>query len=304
MSETTKTDTVATALERQPLEWKPRIKYPVGFTAQTDLGTYSVAGGDNGTWTAFRNGYEATIDKNLATVEDAQRAAQLDYERSKAAMSELNIAAPPKADSFYSQQQVDELARDGKLVPTEGKTPSYLASGLNVIVLYKTGRWVMGKVSEHQWDRITHYHVPVEASSAAPDGNADKLEPAPAKHVMVEVLGEEAFKSAWASIENLTKEQLVEAYRSILLSQQALVGSHQSLEKIVKEKEERLLAALSSAAPASASAIQQLNAVVDAWEALPGGRQVKNRDVEVWLSKSMSPVINAIREFLKRPKPA
>jgi hypothetical protein len=59
-----------------------------------------------------------TIASDLATVEDAKRAAQLDYERSKAAMSALNIDNPPKADSFYSQQQVDELARDGKLVPT------------------------------------------------------------------------------------------------------------------------------------------------------------------------------------------
>ncbi|MCS4088465.1 hypothetical protein [Rhizobium sp. BK176] len=246
MTDAAKPDTVATAPEGQSLQWEARIKYPAGFTAKTDLGTYSVAG-DNGTWTAFRNGYESTIESNLATVGDAKSAAELDYRRSKAAMSELNIAVPPKADNFYSQQQVDELAKDGRLVPTEGKTPSYLASALNVIVLYKTGRWVMGKVGEHQWDRITHYHVPVEAASSSSDPDETKRD---AKHVTVEVLDSDAFNSAWAAIEDLTKEQLVEAYRSILLSQQALVRSHQSLEAMIKEKEERLMAALYPAAPA------------------------------------------------------
>lgn len=48
---------------------------------------------------------------------------------------------------------------------------------------------------------------------------------------------------------------------------------------------------------------KQLNAIVDAWESLPGGRQVKNRDVEAWLARDMAPAINAIRDFLGRPKP-
>jgi hypothetical protein len=109
----------------------------------------------------------------------------------------------------------------------------------------------MGKVSEHQWDRITHYHVPVEASSSATATDENQTTSAPTKHVMVEVLGEEAFNSAWASIEKLTKEQVVDAYRWILLSQQALVRSHQSLEKIVKEKEARLLAVLYPTPPTS-----------------------------------------------------
>lgn len=47
----------------------------------------------------------------------------------------------------------------------------------------------------------------------------------------------------------------------------------------------------------------QLHAIVDAWEALPGGRQVRNRDVEEWLAEDMTPAINAIRGFLRRPKP-
>lgn len=46
-----------------------------------------------------------------------------------------------------------------------------------------------------------------------------------------------------------------------------------------------------------------LNSIVDAWEALPGGRQVRNRDVEQWLADDMSPAINATRGFLHRPKP-
>jgi len=51
------------------------------------------------------------------------------------------------------------------------------------------------------------------------------------------------------------------------------------------------------------SPIVHLNAIVDAWEALQGGRQVRNRDVEAWLAKDMAPAINAIRGFLRRPKP-
>lgn len=51
------------------------------------------------------------------------------------------------------------------------------------------------------------------------------------------------------------------------------------------------------------AAISQLNAVVDAWEALAGGRQVRNSEVEKWLADDMAPAINSIRAFLKRPRP-
>lgn len=47
----------------------------------------------------------------------------------------------------------------------------------------------------------------------------------------------------------------------------------------------------------------QLNAIVDAWEALPGGRHVRNSDVEEWLADDMAPAINTIRGFLQRPRP-
>lgn len=56
-------------------------------------------------------------------------------------------------------------------------------------------------------------------------------------------------------------------------------------------------------AAGNASAIAQLNAIVDAWEALPGGRQVNNSDVARWLAKNMGPGIDAIRGFLRRPRP-
>lgn len=49
-------------------------------------------------------------------------------------------------------------------------------------------------------------------------------------------------------------------------------------------------------------ATEQLNAIVDAWEALPHGR-VKARDVEAWLADDVAPVINNIRGFLQRPRP-
>lgn len=50
-------------------------------------------------------------------------------------------------------------------------------------------------------------------------------------------------------------------------------------------------------------AIAQLHSIVDAWEALPGGRQVRNCDVEQWLAENMAPAINAIRGFLRRARP-
>lgn len=49
--------------------------------------------------------------------------------------------------------------------------------------------------------------------------------------------------------------------------------------------------------------LKVLNDTVDAWEALPGGRQVRNSDVERWMAVNMAPAINAIRKFLKREKP-
>jgi len=51
------------------------------------------------------------------------------------------------------------------------------------------------------------------------------------------------------------------------------------------------------------AALSQLHAVVDAWEVLPGGRQVQSRDVEKWLADNMAPAINSIRVFLNRPRP-
>lgn len=51
------------------------------------------------------------------------------------------------------------------------------------------------------------------------------------------------------------------------------------------------------------AALAQLHAIVDAWEALPGGRQVSNREVERWLADEMGPAINAIRGFLRRVRP-
>lgn len=51
------------------------------------------------------------------------------------------------------------------------------------------------------------------------------------------------------------------------------------------------------------AALSQLHAIVDAWEALPGGRQVSNSDVEAWLRKHMGPGVDAIRGFLRRHRP-
>lgn len=48
---------------------------------------------------------------------------------------------------------------------------------------------------------------------------------------------------------------------------------------------------------------EQLHAVVDAWEALPGGRDVRNSDVAAWLLNDMGPAIDAVRGFLRRTRP-
>ena len=48
---------------------------------------------------------------------------------------------------------------------------------------------------------------------------------------------------------------------------------------------------------------EHLHAIVDAWEVLPGGRQVPNRDVERWLAQHMGPGIDSIRSYLGRRRP-
>lgn len=47
-----------------------------------------------------------------------------------------------------------------------------------------------------------------------------------------------------------------------------------------------------------------LNDLIDAWEALRGGRQVSKRDVERWLQEDMKPAIDAGRAVLGRPLPS
>jgi hypothetical protein len=44
-----------------------------------------------------------------------------------------------------------------------------------------------------------------------------------------------------------------------------------------------------------------LNKLVDAWEALPGGRNYHPRDIERWLRDRMSLAINNARKVLGRP---
>jgi hypothetical protein len=210
-------DTETSATVTNVLEWVERKQYPGGFTAESELGPYSVASYD-GMWTAFRNGNE-TIEVELP-LDQAKQVAQTDFEN-RLSLAKTATSKNTIAEYYYSQGQIDELASQGKLVPSNFVQPSYLAKSLTVIVLYTTGRWVTGRVDEHQWDRITHYHVPDTSSS---------------------------------------------------------VG-------------------------ANPEAVRQLNAMVDAWEALPGGRQVKNKDVEAWLAASMTPAINSIRQFLNRRPP-
>ncbi|MCV9964486.1 hypothetical protein OIU34_21585 [Pararhizobium sp. BT-229] len=216
MTGTSGTNTPDTKVE--VLEWIKREEYPGGYNAETQLGVYSIASYD-GMWTVFRNGYE-TIEIELS-MDEAKRIAQADFDNRLAAS---RVAKLEKliGERYCSQEQIDELASHGKLIPSNFEEPTYLAKGLTVIVLYSSGRWVTGRVDQHLWDLITHYHVPVTSPSLA----------------------------------------------------------------------------------ASADAIRQLHMVVDAWEALPGDRQVKNKDVEAWLADSLSPAINAIRQFLHRPKPA
>jgi hypothetical protein len=42
--------------------------------------------------------------------------------------------------------------------------------------------------------------------------------------------------------------------------------------------------------------------MVEAWEALPGGRNYSPGEVERWLVKDMAPAINKIRRALKNPE--
>jgi len=46
-----------------------------------------------------------------------------------------------------------------------------------------------------------------------------------------------------------------------------------------------------------------LHLVIDAWEALPGGKDYRPREIAKWLSDRMSPVINHGRKVLGRPIP-
>lgn len=46
-----------------------------------------------------------------------------------------------------------------------------------------------------------------------------------------------------------------------------------------------------------------LDNLVNAWEYLPGGQNHSPRDVERWLSNSMSPAINRARRILGRKAP-
>lgn len=47
---------------------------------------------------------------------------------------------------------------------------------------------------------------------------------------------------------------------------------------------------------------RELLNTIGAWEALPGGRQVPNKEVERWLGASMAPQINAIRAMMLKPQ--
>lgn len=46
-----------------------------------------------------------------------------------------------------------------------------------------------------------------------------------------------------------------------------------------------------------------LNKVIDAWEALPGGRSYSVARMGRWLEEDMAPAINEARALLQRPKP-
>lgn len=47
----------------------------------------------------------------------------------------------------------------------------------------------------------------------------------------------------------------------------------------------------------------QLHAIVDAWEALPGGRDYSVTITQSWLTGTVAPAIQKIREFLGRERP-
>lgn len=97
------------------------------------------------------------------------------------------------------------------------------------------------------------------------------------------------------------KEDCTQAFLSQLLREHIEKGDPidvGNLAMMLHQREEGILPAAQPIA-----AIAQLHAIVDAWEALPGGGQVRNRDVEAWLAEDMSPAINAIRGFLRRRRP-
>jgi len=55
------------------------------------------------------------------------------------------------------------------------------------------------------------------------------------------------------------------------------------------------------------NSVDHLNAVIDAWEALPGGRRYEGREgarqVDEWLNGTLHPTIDAARNYLGRKPP-
>lgn len=50
-------------------------------------------------------------------------------------------------------------------------------------------------------------------------------------------------------------------------------------------------------------AVKQLNAIVDAWEALPGGQEHKVAVIKEWLNYTLAPTIDKARFLLRRKRP-
>jgi hypothetical protein len=48
---------------------------------------------------------------------------------------------------------------------------------------------------------------------------------------------------------------------------------------------------------------EALEKIIDAWEALPGGRDFSVREISAWLSNDMTPAINAARKAIGRKAP-
>jgi hypothetical protein len=55
------------------------------------------------------------------------------------------------------------------------------------------------------------------------------------------------------------------------------------------------------------NSVDHLNAIIDAWEALPGGKHYKGRDgieqIDKWLNGTLHPAIVAARTYLGRKTP-